>query len=67
LDSWRAATGGTFCHFTNCGQYTRWGFWGSMEYLTQPVSEAPKYAAIEDFATRVGSLERLSYKLSGEV
>ena len=58
LDSWRAATGGTFCHFTNCGQYTRWGYWGSMEYLTQPVSEAPKYAAIEDFATRVGSLKR---------
>jgi len=32
--------------FGSCGYYTKYGSWGTIEYTGQPVSQAPKYAAV---------------------
>jgi hypothetical protein len=49
LEAWRDAGGQVFTHFTSCGGYSKWGRWGSLEYLTQPREEAPKFDALQDF------------------
>jgi hypothetical protein len=49
LTAWTAISDGVFIHFTHCGSYSKYGRWGTVEYLTQPVEEAPKLAAIQAF------------------
>ncbi|MBN2755061.1 MAG: hypothetical protein JXR81_09425 [Candidatus Goldbacteria bacterium] len=49
LDKLDAAGVGLFCHFVDCGDFSRWGMWGSMEYQNQPVADAHKYRALADW------------------
>lgn len=38
-----------FCHFVDCGKWSKWGMWGAMEYQDQPVEKAHKYRALIDW------------------
>ncbi len=49
LSAWRDAGGHLFAHYLNCGKYTKWGRWGSLESLYQTRGEAPKYDALQTF------------------
>jgi hypothetical protein len=51
LNAWKAAGAQLFVHYTNCDAYSKWGRWGSLEYLEQPRSAAPKYNALQNFIT----------------
>jgi hypothetical protein len=46
LTMWNKAGGDLFMHFTDVTRFSKFGSWGSLEYLTQPVNEAPKYQAL---------------------
>jgi hypothetical protein len=49
LDAWKNSGAQLFVHFTSCGGYSKWGRWGSLEYLEQPRSAAPKYDTLQNF------------------
>ena len=49
LDAWKNSGAQLFVHFSNCAGYSKWGRWGSLEYLEQPRSAAPKYDALQNF------------------
>ncbi|MCA9309748.1 MAG: hypothetical protein KDA21_00975 [Phycisphaerales bacterium] len=38
--------------FSFCGQWSKWGSWGTLEDLDQPLDQAPKYRAIIDWIQR---------------
>ncbi|MHB1140402.1 MAG: InlB B-repeat-containing protein [Sulfuricaulis sp.] len=46
------AEGVSTCTFLgDISRPSKWGSWGTLEYLEQPVSEAPKYLALVDYIT----------------
>jgi hypothetical protein len=47
LQGWTDNGGGLLFHHTNCFSINRYGRFGSLEYLTQPRSQAPKYDALQ--------------------
>ncbi|MBY0494237.1 MAG: hypothetical protein K2Y23_08470 [Cyanobacteria bacterium] len=47
LQNWQDAGGGLFMHYTNCNGYGLFGRFGSLEYINQPRSEAPKFDALQ--------------------
>jgi chitodextrinase len=49
LDAWKAAGAQIFVHYTHCEGYSKWGRWGSLEYLEQPRAGAPKLDALQGF------------------
>jgi hypothetical protein len=49
LDGWKTAGGQLFLHYYNCGGYSKWGRWGSLESPEQPRAAAPKYDALQRF------------------
>ena len=49
LNDWADAGGGLLMHFTHCAAYSKFGRFGSLEYMTQPRSHAPKYDALLRF------------------
>jgi hypothetical protein len=51
LAGWKAAGGGYFVHFANSGLYNKFGRWGSLEWIDQDRSQAPKYDALQTFIT----------------
>ncbi|MCC6144723.1 MAG: hypothetical protein IT368_13030 [Candidatus Hydrogenedentes bacterium] len=53
LEGWRQHTDGVFALFSHCGVYSKWGRWGMLEYMTQPVEEAPKFQAVNLFIDSV--------------
>jgi hypothetical protein len=38
-----------FTHFSNCGDWSKWGAWSMLEYQDQPMTEAPKFRAVLDW------------------
>jgi len=50
LQGWKQVGGKTFVHFTSPQTYQRFGYFGTKEYITQPMNKAPKYRAIIGFA-----------------
>lgn len=51
LESFRQMEGRLFVAFNFVGrQDSRWGSWGHLAYLTQPIAHAPKYHALIDHA-----------------
>lgn len=50
LQGWKKAGGKTFVHFTSPQTFQRFGYFGTKEYITQPMNKAPKYRAIIGFA-----------------
>jgi hypothetical protein len=49
LNLWRSKSSDLFMHFLHLGAYSKHGSWGSLEYLNQPQSNAPKYEALQQF------------------
>jgi chitodextrinase len=49
LDAWKASGATLFVHYTGCDGYSKWGRWGSLEYLEQPRASAPKFDALQTF------------------
>lgn len=49
LTQWKETGGGLLNQFTDVGLYTKWGFWGALEYQNQDIKQAPKYQALMDF------------------
>jgi len=48
LDFWRAQIGDTIMLYNSSGSIGRYGAWGLVEYVGQPLSEAPKMRAVQD-------------------
>jgi hypothetical protein len=51
LDAWKSSGAQLFVHYSHCAGYSKWGRWGSLEYLEQPRGAAPKYDALQNFIT----------------
>jgi len=49
MKDWMATGAGLMVHFQHCAAYRKFNRFGSLEYMTQPRSEAPKYDAIQRF------------------
>lgn len=49
LKNWRAAGGTLFVNYSSVGRYSKWGSWGTAEYLDEIAT--PKSVAIDDFLT----------------
>lgn len=49
LDGWKQAGGKMFIHYSTPRIYQKFGSFGDMEYLNQPLKKAPKYMAILSF------------------
>ena len=52
LERWRELGGALFVHYLSCGAYSKWGRWGALEAPDQPLSRAPKHAALLEFSER---------------
>ena len=48
LDFWRTHIGDTISLWTASGVISRYGGWGLVEYVGQPLSETPKMRAVQD-------------------
>lgn len=48
LDLWREKIGDTISLWISSGVIGRWGGWGLVEYIGQPLSDAPKMRAVRD-------------------
>ncbi len=49
LSEWKQAAGQLFVHFNDVGIFSKWGRWGSLEYVGQPRADAPKFDALQTF------------------
>ncbi len=47
FNTWKAKGGKLFTHYTNCRSPSKWGSWGTLEYMDQITS--PKYEALLKF------------------
>jgi len=50
LANWDRAGGDLLCAFSYAGQFSKWGSWGSLEWMDQPLEAAPKYRALAEWA-----------------
>ncbi len=48
---WAAAGGDTMNQFTDVGRWSKWGFWGTLEYVTEDAASAPRFKGLLDFIT----------------
>ena len=46
---WTANGGDTMNQYNDIGAWSKWGNWGSLEYVTQDPASAPKYHGLIDF------------------
>jgi len=46
---WIAAGGDTMNQFNDIGGWSKWGLWGSLQYVTQDPGASPKYQGLLDF------------------
>ena len=46
---WVAAGGDTMNQYSDIGNWSKWGLWGSLQYVTQDPATAPKYQGLLDF------------------
>jgi hypothetical protein len=46
LDKWKAEGGGLFNQFVDVSQYSKYGFWGALEYQDQDPAASPKYSSL---------------------
>ena len=59
LDLWNRVAGGAFNHFTDVTIPSKFGSWGSVEFLRQRAASAPKRRALERFARKVNGRRSL--------
>ncbi len=55
LDGWVERGGGLICAWNSIERYTKWGSWGTVEFIGQTREEAPKLGALLDFAERLAA------------
>jgi len=48
LETWRTKIGDTLILYNSSGSISRYGAWGLIEYIGQPLSEAPKMRAVRE-------------------
>jgi hypothetical protein len=48
LELWRSKIGDTIMLYASSGSISRYGAWGLVEYVGQPLSEAPKMRAVAE-------------------
>jgi len=48
LDIWRSRIGDTIALYVSSGSVSRFGGWGLIEYIGQPLNEAPKMRAVQE-------------------
>jgi hypothetical protein len=48
LDIWRSKIGDTLALYASSGSISRFGAWGLIEYIGQPLSETPKMRAVQE-------------------
>jgi hypothetical protein len=46
---WVAAGGDTMNQYSDIGGWSKWGLWGSLQYVTQDPASAPKYQGLMSF------------------
>ncbi len=46
--TWAANGGGLMLQYSGIGAWSKWGFWGALEYVTQDPAAAPKYLGLLD-------------------
>jgi hypothetical protein len=46
---WAAAGGDTMNQYSDVGGWSKWGLWGSLQYVTQDPAASPKYQGLLDF------------------
>ena len=46
---WVAAGGDTMNQYSDIGNWSKWGLWGSLQYVTQDPATSPKYQGLMDF------------------
>jgi hypothetical protein len=46
---WVAAGGDTMNQYNDIGGWSKWGLWGSLQYVTQDPATSPKYQGLLDF------------------
>jgi hypothetical protein len=46
---WVAAGGDTMNQFNDVGLWSKWGLWGSLQYVTEDPAASPKYQGLLDF------------------
>ena len=46
---WKAAGGETMNQYSDIGVWSKWGFWGALQYLTDDVMASPKYQGLMRF------------------
>jgi hypothetical protein len=49
LSLWKTESGQLFNHFFNSGNWSEFGRWGALEYLTQSRRSAPKFDGLMTF------------------
>jgi hypothetical protein len=52
MNVWKNAGGKVLLPYSFLSLYTKYGSWGLMEYLDQPLSQAHKYRALEDWGAQ---------------
>lgn len=52
LGAWREAGGTLFMHYLDVSEFGVHGYWGAREAQSQPLAEAPKAQALEEFVTK---------------
>ncbi len=51
LDQWETVTGQSLMMaYTSTREYSQFGYYGTLEYQDQPVADAPKYRALQDWS-----------------
>jgi hypothetical protein len=46
---WVALGGDTMNQYSDIGGWSKWGLWGSLQYVTQDAAKSPKYQGLLDF------------------
>jgi len=46
---WVAAGGDTMLQYSDINVWSKWGFWGALQYVTQDPAASPKYQGLLDF------------------
>ena len=47
LNGWKSLGGQLFVNYSDVSAYTQWGYWGALEYISEPPT--PKYLALTGF------------------
>lgn len=50
--AWEEIGGGTLCHFSSVGAWTKWGSWGLIQFADETIDDSPKYRVTLEWAEK---------------